>query len=280
LSEHKREGFPNGIPLHDSFKNIDPLLLLRDTNEISLPQKMSYDSVDMWMNLVTKYSYCDLTRSEDKLWAFSGIAKLFQGNATGQYFVGLWELHLLEMMDWRVYEQRPPLSSTYRAPSWSWASVDGPVHPIKPGNQYNHLACILEAKTCPIGELLGGISHARLRLRGPLVTAKCQAQSISTPKINVGSELFPGQFFPGNTGIQLTQNDHIVILLFRLQQVLFAEPGSESWELVCIVLQIVHDETRSFRRTGILVFRDESDQHRNIVERGQAAATECEIELL
>jgi hypothetical protein len=279
LSEHKCEGFPHGVPLHDSGKNMDPLLPMQLSNEVIGPLKMSYDSIDLWMDLVAKYSSCDLTRPEDKLWAFSGIAKFFQGNATGQYYAGLWESRLLEMMDWRVHVPASRLSPTYRAPSWSWASVDGPIHPTKPHNQSSILPSIIEAKTDSIGDPLGGIYHGSLRLKGPLLTAKFQAKDMPVLRIHVDSELITGQCFVDNDDIRLDQDDDLVILLLRLQQVLF-ESGGESWELVCIMLQCVGNDTRSFRRTGILVFRNEEDQRDGIVERIQTAATECEIELL
>lgn len=279
LSEHKCEGFPNGIPLHESLKSAQSLLLIQHVNETPLKQTMSYDSIRIWMNLVAKYSGCDFTRPEDKLWAFSGIAELFQGNAAGQYFAGLWGSCLLEMMDWRIWNPRPPLTSTYRAPSWSWASVDGPVYPIKPHNKYTHLVTILEAKTDPIAEPLGGVSSAILRLKGPLFMAKCQAQTMFWLKIYIGSESINVQPYPDNTEIQLTQNEHIVVLLFRMQQVLF-ESGEATWELVCIMLQIVREERRLFRRTGILTFRDEGGKDSSIVGQVRAAATECDFGLL
>jgi hypothetical protein len=138
---------------------------------------------------------------------------------------------------------------------------------------------MIEAKIDAIGDPLGGIYHGSLRLRGPLVTAKYQAEERPTLRIYVDSELITGQSYPDNDEIWLTQDDHLVVLLFKLQQVLF-ESGGESWELVCIMLQCVGDDSRSFCRTGILVFRNEEGQRDGIVERIRAAAIECDIELL
>ncbi|KAF5507759.1 hypothetical protein CGCA056_v013615 [Colletotrichum aenigma] len=39
---------------------------------------MAFDALELWRDLVTAYSQCRFTRPEDKLYAFSGIAKLFQ----------------------------------------------------------------------------------------------------------------------------------------------------------------------------------------------------------
>jgi hypothetical protein len=80
-----------------------------------------------WMNLVETYSGCVFTEPSDKLFAFSGIAKLFQDYTKDVYIAGMWRSRLPEMMCWYVQAPQPALVSTYRAPSWSWASIDGPV---------------------------------------------------------------------------------------------------------------------------------------------------------
>jgi hypothetical protein len=88
-----------------------------------------------------------LTYPEDKLSALSGLAGLLAKETRDTYLAGIWANHLPEDLFWRVYareeiiemkngqglvgEQRygQVLSSiskpkTYRAPTWSWASID------------------------------------------------------------------------------------------------------------------------------------------------------------
>lgn len=280
LTEHKCEGFPRGIPLHNRLKNLDSLLLVEHTDEISSPQPMSWNSIGLWMDTVAKYSHCKFTRPEDKLWAFSGIAKLFQEAAGGQYLAGLWEPRLLEMMDWRVYNCKPRLSSAYRAPSWSWASVDGPVDLVKPHNKYDHLVEILEAKIESIkGASLGGISGAFLRLRGPLVTAKCQVQKGSILKIDIDPEPIYVFAYPDSMESQLVQNGQIFILLFKFQQE-FPMPGGVFWDLVCFALEAVSGEERVFRRTGVFVLRDAEVWHKQTIKQIRTAATVHEITIV
>ena len=82
----------------------------------------------IWGEMVTKYSECDLTFPEkDKFVAISSIArKLCAGD---RYLAGLWENDLPNQLNWmtgsRSCQCRRP--SVWRAPSWSWASIDGPV---------------------------------------------------------------------------------------------------------------------------------------------------------
>ncbi|KAM5341826.1 hypothetical protein ACJ41O_014857 [Fusarium nematophilum] len=262
LTEHKCEGFPLGIPLHESPKKIDSLLATTQTPSSS--GNMSYESVNLWIDMVASYSRCELTRSEDKLWAFSGIAKLFQETSGGEYLAGLWKSRLLELLDWRVYEPKARLSSAYRAPSWSWASIDGPVKPKRPHNRYNHVVEVLEAKAEPRGgDALGGISDAFLRLKGPVVMAKRLDQEASC-RLEIGSGSNPviTHAFPDTTDTQLGTEGPVTVLLFKSQQVFFADAG-ETWEMMCLTLAAVGGAKNCFRRTGHLVLRNNFALDRN-----------------
>jgi hypothetical protein len=75
--------------------------------------------------LVDNYSARQLTKASDKLPAFSGIAQHFQP-VLGDYLAGLWRDDIVRGLWWVKHVGGEPVSD-YRAPSWSWASVDGPV---------------------------------------------------------------------------------------------------------------------------------------------------------
>lgn len=81
-----------------------------------------------WTSLIERYSRCQLTNPGDKLVALSGIASLFRDKNQDQYVAGIFREDLEADLAWRVLEpqQRP----AYRAPSWSWAAVDGSIHVI------------------------------------------------------------------------------------------------------------------------------------------------------
>lgn len=70
-----------------------------------------------------------LTRSEDKLPAFSGLAKRFHHLFGGEYLAGLWSKDFSTGLLWfRAFSALPSSYTAvepYRAPSWSWASDDG-----------------------------------------------------------------------------------------------------------------------------------------------------------
>ncbi|KAK7192354.1 heterokaryon incompatibility protein [Paraphaeosphaeria sporulosa] len=90
------------------------------------------DSV--WSALVAAYSRCELTFGRDKLIALSGLVSALEttGLSRGRYWAGLWDADLPYCLTWRRAAIDPSKWSsarpdTYRAPSWSWASLDYPV---------------------------------------------------------------------------------------------------------------------------------------------------------
>lgn len=97
-----------------------------------------------WCGCVSEFSNRRLTRASDKLAAIAGLAGAFSRPELGQYMAGLWEHDLFRGLAWNrlaparrsiiaqkaartltAREYDPPLK--YRAPSWSWAAVNGPL---------------------------------------------------------------------------------------------------------------------------------------------------------
>lgn len=93
-----------------------------------------------WIGIVEDYSSRLLSDPEDKLVAISGLATEIQKIYTAgdnQYYAGLWGRNFLQLITWSPIwppigtdldlHPRPSRSATYRAPTWSWASNDGPI---------------------------------------------------------------------------------------------------------------------------------------------------------
>ncbi|KAI0408850.1 heterokaryon incompatibility protein-domain-containing protein [Xylaria palmicola] len=95
-----------------------------------------------WMRLVIPYSSTAVSFPKDKLFAFSGIARLFvrekghqaddsASNASlpdfgYRYLAGMWRFGLEYQLLWHVsHGAKRPRKKSLLAPSWSWASVDG-----------------------------------------------------------------------------------------------------------------------------------------------------------
>jgi hypothetical protein len=79
-----------------------------------------------WYRMVSAYSKRNLTHNSDKLPAISGLASLVAEHDSGKYCAGVWWEDIAFGICWKKSDQ---LSRTddYIAPSWSWASVSGPV---------------------------------------------------------------------------------------------------------------------------------------------------------
>ncbi|KAG6355369.1 hypothetical protein INS49_003331 [Diaporthe citri] len=155
----RAEGHPTGLPRfqlqHDRIlpevplKGLDPFkhgkelrrIRLGDSKEPDpeMPEKDLY-GFELWARVVEMYSRMNLTISKDKLIALSGIAQLMSTNILGskevpaRYVAGLWYKYLESQLLWRVepifkrhnqtFHQPSGRPETFRAPSFSWASVD------------------------------------------------------------------------------------------------------------------------------------------------------------
>jgi hypothetical protein len=80
-----------------------------------------------WRSVVSEYTSGQLTYASDKLPAIAGIAKQLMSRMPPQkYLAGLWERSLVHDLIWRV-DSPCALAGELSTPSWSWASVLGPV---------------------------------------------------------------------------------------------------------------------------------------------------------
>jgi hypothetical protein len=113
----------------------DPILSGGARLQVSVKDRV----LGCWLRLVSTYSLRSVTSQNDKLNALAGIGARCYAPLLGPgYFAGLWEYGLLRQLCWTTtnfhktlsYSEarisRPLLDSGLsRAPSWSWASVEG-----------------------------------------------------------------------------------------------------------------------------------------------------------
>jgi hypothetical protein len=131
------ETFPEGLPQALDTGSNDRYWRwkLQDSSDLNefLPTIVDDSLEQFWRNAIKIYTSCDLSFGQDKLIAIWGIAKFLIGALKETYGVGLWERNLEEQLAWRVVgcqrsggrpSERP---TPLRAPSWSWASIDGVV---------------------------------------------------------------------------------------------------------------------------------------------------------
>ena len=132
-----------------------------------------------WQTIVQKYTVCGITKPEDKLVAVSALAKWFQERLKDDYLAGLWRRSLPRSMLWCL--TRKSLLSlkaaasirplTYRAPTWSWASIDSEVEFQLSTRRTSHvLVKVIDATTMPLtSDSTGQIIDGYLKLKTNLV---------------------------------------------------------------------------------------------------------------
>lgn len=145
-------------------------------------------SLDPWARVVEKYSQLQLSYESDKLPALSGIAKEFMSHEdTGPYLAGLWKNQLPLKLAWTCSEpgKRP---KSYRALTWSWASVDNATISTEIF-QTLHNAAVLQDVSCTLASVdpTGQIKDAFLRLSAPVIYQHMQLVRLEAPK---GAERF------------------------------------------------------------------------------------------
>ena len=161
------EGFPNGLPER-----------LKPHATVALKQMpgrfhTNCSNGNIWDYLVEHYSRGNLTHLGDKLVAISGLACIYGPPAEG-YLAGVWRGTLLKDLLWQVGELKQSNGDPsfrprdYRAPSWSWASVEGDIN-------YTHrhtehiIARVIEAQTTPLVPRaeFGKVTAGHVRISGP-----------------------------------------------------------------------------------------------------------------
>lgn len=143
-------------------------------SDIATPTESS-QIYNKWRALVFDYTSRELSLRTDMLPALSGIATRFAKVLGDSYCAGLWRNDLRQGLGWES-ACYPGLTrpSEYRAPTWSWASVDGRVHWFsREAEVETDIAKSVEIVKCdvqtvyttaPFGEVQDGV----LELRGPV----------------------------------------------------------------------------------------------------------------
>ncbi|KAH7195362.1 heterokaryon incompatibility protein-domain-containing protein [Fusarium oxysporum] len=118
------EVFPDGLPdciRYDGKKNF-----AEDLGNATCLKSRDINADTSRISLITNYTSRELTKSSDRLPALSGIAKWLQPHLGNPgYLAGLWNnSDLYRQLAWFSCTTENPRPQ-YRAPSWSWASIDG-----------------------------------------------------------------------------------------------------------------------------------------------------------
>jgi len=159
-----------------------------------IPSEEEVDTHELWADILCNYTQREVTHAKDKLVAFAAIAEEFAQIWQDKYVAGLWQSRLFEDLLWHRHltsDFRPsmklmPRPAKYRAPSWSWAAIDGYIIPggtdfSRESYQFEVIsyAAELESEIVPFGAVVTGT----LRVKALLVLctwrpAACPAQDL------------------------------------------------------------------------------------------------------
>ncbi|KAJ0107023.1 transferase [Diaporthe amygdali] len=126
-----------------------------------------------WVSLVEEYSRRSLTFMTDKLPAISGLAAVVSHNTGQDFHFGIWQRRAQHMLMWRHVGRTEEQKTVYlrqktpRAPTWSWASVDGGVEFLK-----------------------GAVDPARLDLRGKSLIITGRLEKMDTIRYHVEGKYY------------------------------------------------------------------------------------------
>ncbi|KAI8655482.1 HET-domain-containing protein [Fusarium keratoplasticum] len=141
-------------------------LASQDTTSLEEPSLQT-----TWERIMQDYSRRSISVPSDKLPALSSLATIFSQRTNLDYIAGMWKQWLPGALLWRLYKtasiSRP---KEWRAPTWSWLSVEGQVKNYENLSQLSssagNIAEIVECYTIPKtpSAPFGEISSAQLTI--------------------------------------------------------------------------------------------------------------------
>lgn len=148
-----------------------------------------------WLAALFVYTLRAISVPADKLVAMAGLVEEFQRVYQDEYLAGLWRKTLLLDLLWTSESAggahtRP---KEYRAPSWSWAAVDGLIsarymeeslNPDTERAEIVHCEVTLKDREVPFGEVTAGL----LKVRGYLKEIVMESNGAARAKIEGGQE--------------------------------------------------------------------------------------------
>ncbi|KAF2792568.1 hypothetical protein K505DRAFT_221470, partial [Melanomma pulvis-pyrius CBS 109.77] len=210
----------------------------------------------LWAGIVAMYSKCELTYGTDKLVALSGVAKLMEQALDDEYCAGLWKSHLITELSWTGPSgimNLPLRPSPYRAPSWSWASIDGY---ISVGDSYNkdpykYLEALIDIIDCDIqtatADRTGAVVGGSLRVSGWLASIQLHADSKSGWRV-----FFDGKWWDFGGRFYISLDCSPSSLRMHCLPLFAYCTDSHRGNVYCLLLSPTGNANGQFQRIGVL----------------------------
>lgn len=141
-------------------------------------QALRSPTVADWKRIVKMYSLKKMGDPLDKLPAISSVASYFADRTNDTYLAGLWSNSFRELLLWHRGKSASR-SGCWRAPSWSFFSIDGHIHFPTKSVRFNDdsnraiptAASVISCEALPVSKIVpfGRISSAELVISGRLL---------------------------------------------------------------------------------------------------------------
>jgi hypothetical protein len=148
-----------------------------------LKRGSQYNLHASWRLLIENYTRLNFTKESDLLLALAGMAEHQMRLRPGDtYVAGMWKNSLLEDL---LFKNSRGRRSNSNAPTWSWASWEGPVSFLWSGVPLPTLELSHFEYTYYGPSNVGQVSNARIRLKGPVLRAVIfhKTRSLSEGKV-------------------------------------------------------------------------------------------------
>ena len=282
-SKHASEGHPDEKPplyTHDK----DCFDALKDLDsQISRFGPLTRHNV--WYDIVEHYTKCELSYKSDILPAISGVATQYQKMTGDKYFAGLWKSDLARGLLWRTPYwnsvaklRKSSLPVNYRAPSWSWSSIDATyinwdlvsdwssidgidvtTELVDESKQGESCYELLDITTNPADfNKFGAVTGGRLNVEGSILPAYVLDLKEDTGRQYYEDNIlleprdydnnFIGRFDPDVTGYKPSSISIVPIIRSKHS---FQATGIEEEPVLCLALKPILGQAGFYKRVGV-----------------------------
>ena len=216
-----------------------------------LPREIQFRK--QWSAIVRMYTQRNLTITTDRLIALAGIAKAIGAALKDDYCAGLWKRNLAVEMFWfpPSSEGTKPRPNRYRAPSWSWASLEGQSSPafFADESTIERLISIIDCHVdTTTGDPFSVVTTASLTVCGWLATVTLRLRQGSTHN---WSMFLNGSWYDDNM-VYIALDCALPHLQLHCLPVILDNHQAPSWNLSCILLVATGARRGQFQRAGVL----------------------------
>lgn len=221
----------------------------------------------LWQKIVEAYTSCDLSFETDRLVAIGGLARWLHSWHGHSYYAGMWEDKLIYQLLWTVSDRKQEnvaseRSMPYIAPSWSWASVVGPVTMFYGGQTTYETNMAPLAKVDEVEVQKVGMTSFR-QIKGGRLAIKGQMHTVMFETTGPNRDDY--QLSHASNTVRNQHEPNILRVTFdgrsnpKMQTAIFfpiCEVFSDEGFIMGLLLEPLKKESRQYRRLGTMtVFR-------------------------